>query len=368
MSALKFAIKLILTTLVLCLVISGSAHAVVKQPVFNHPNTPQERDIVNRVKQLIDRADRRQTVRLVTYSFNMTAVANSIIRAHRRGVRVRMIVNHKVDGKQYNRVKRRLGTNPRKRSFIVKCGGSCEGVRGWGTMHSKMYLRSDGMALVGSGNLSRNGTYNHWNDLMVIEDPEVYRFLRDSFDRMVRDKPAAPRRLVTDKYWLQTGPFFGSVRNDPILELLEPVKCKGTRGKAGYKNRTQVWINMFAWGGPRGRRIARRVLELHGNGCRIAIIGGSSIGKRIGTWLERRNVRHRWHVEGKSDASHNKWVVIRGRYGNDRSAWVTIGGSRNWTDHADRRDELIIRVKDKAVANAYAREFNHMWDHYYNLT
>ena len=60
--------------------------------------------------------------------------------------------------------------------------------------------------------------------------------------------------------------------------MLNDVKCKGAKG-AGIKGRTSIRIAQDVFNGGRGAKIARRIKELHRQGCNIRIVYSQMAGQ-----------------------------------------------------------------------------------------
>jgi phosphatidylserine/phosphatidylglycerophosphate/cardiolipin synthase-like enzyme len=59
---------------------------------------------------------------------------------------------------------------------------------------------------------------------------------------------------------------------------------------------------------------------------------------------------------------HEKVMVLSGVLGPDRHASYVWTGSHNWSDRSLRNDEVILRVRGRAVVASYLRNFRRMWD------
>ena len=80
--------------------VEGSAKAKPKRwkayngPYFNNPHVPKDRyRIERRLLDTLRHVPRGETVRIAIYSFDRIPVANAIIAAHKRGVRIQMLLN-----------------------------------------------------------------------------------------------------------------------------------------------------------------------------------------------------------------------------------------------------------------------------------
>ncbi len=70
------------------------------------------------------------TIRIALYSFSDGRVADALIRAHRRCVSVKVLMNDHLsnsDVPAFGRLQRRLGTNRSRRSWARRCDDGCRG-------------------------------------------------------------------------------------------------------------------------------------------------------------------------------------------------------------------------------------------------
>src|SRR6478735_7933622 len=95
--------------------------------VFNDPTgTPEDQfRIVNHVIQLIDNSPTDSFIRLATMTVNATTV-DALIRAHQRGVNVRVILPSQMFGKfSPSRLTTETGTNIHSGSYVFYCRNAC---------------------------------------------------------------------------------------------------------------------------------------------------------------------------------------------------------------------------------------------------
>jgi hypothetical protein len=120
---------------------------------------------------------------------------------------------------------------------------------------------------------------------------------------------------------------------------------------------------MFAWNNDRGMAIARRLVQLDRAGCDVSIIVGAP-SKVIAKYLRKsaRNGRVKlWdsrydrNGDGLVDVRvHHKYMLISGRYGDDRSAWRVHTGSQNWGRGTLRMgDDNTVNIASRRVYREY---------------
>ena len=255
------------------------------------------------------------------------------------------------------------------RSYARSCVGSCRG--GGGNMHSKFYAFSNtgtarSVVMVSSSNLNLGGAKNGWNDLYTMSGrPDSFAVYRRIHREMTEDTPAGDA-----KEEIQDGPFLSrfypmknaTKANDPVLADLNQIRCRSDLG------RTQVHVSMFGWRGSRGTYLADKVFSLKRDGCIVKVIFGAP-SKEMAIYLRQKaratNVplfNSRWdfdHDGHKEIRAHTKYVLVKGGYGQDRTAYEVMTGSANWVNGGlDRGDESTLNISLRSAYQQYLKN----WD------
>lgn len=346
-------------------------------PKFNNPkgNDAAKYRLISHVERSIRSTPRGGTIRIATFLMDRQVTADRLIAAHRRGVNVKIIMDDGIESAPSRRLKRVLGSNPKKRSYAVFCRNSCRGTRG--QMHSKIYAfskvgRAKNVVMVSSGNLNNGAARLGWNDLFTMtRNPRLYKVYKRIHNGMSRDRAMAPgKRYRVHKVGRFTNYFFPKPgvkkASDPVFRAMKKIRCRGTAGGAGRAGRTAVNVSMFWWSGYRGMYLARRLLELQRQGCRISVTYGAPSNKvaavlRRAAWQGRialYDSREHRNLDGLVDLRvHTKYMLVNGRYGRDRSSWQVFTGSANWVKGSlTGGDEVMLKVASKP---AYRRYINH---------
>ena len=332
--------------------------------LFNKPTgtRAQQYRLFTHINRSINSSPRGSVIRIAVFSFSDLRTADNLIRAHRRGVHVRLVFDdHEVYDAE-RKLQRALGRNPRHRSFAILCEKSCRGTGG--EMHAKVYMfgragRAKRVTMVGSNNMTSHNAERQWSDLLTLtNNKRMYATFRTWFRQLKRDRPVAhPRiaRLAGANLALIT-PQDQERYGDPALRALAPVRCPSAT------RRTRVLISAHAWYGPRGMHIARRVATLARRGCVVRVFHGEAFGTEIHRVLKDAGARFRTsrHPGVKT---HQKLLIVRGAYGgNDKAAFVWTG-SHNWSPWALKLDDVILRSSRRRVVDAYTRHFIYMFHH-----
>jgi phosphatidylserine/phosphatidylglycerophosphate/cardiolipin synthase-like enzyme len=348
---------------------------------FNTPRHGAKQWVLHQhIVAAINHAKPDSYIRIALFSFDRKYVASKLVQAKKRGVHVQVLLNdHQVTPAQ-RMLHRALGTNRDKKSFAYECSHGCRS-RGE-NLHTKFYLFSHTggayrTVMTGSVNLTGNSAMNQYNDLYVINNAKrlTKRFLV-LFDQMKKDKPAHPAWLVQKagkSFKLEATPFPNSgPHHDPIISILNKVKCLGANGGTGNKvHHTIVRVIMHAWNDDRGRYLAQKMRQLYARGCDVKLqygFAGASVRDTFASKTKRGFIPV--HTTGKDTNedglidlyTHQKELLISGHYGKSRHTRLVVTGSSNYNIEGLRGDEEIFLIKNRFGAwKDYINDFTRMW-------
>ncbi len=341
---------------------------------FNDPfGTRDEKyALIRRIDARIDRAERGAVVRVAAFSFAMRSTSRAMLRAHRRGVQVRMVVDRRsVRWGSVRRLRHALGTDTEHRSFVRVCRESCRGDSG--NQHAKFVTisgagragRADGVVMVGSMNFTHNAAARQWQDLYTVTgDRSLFRQFARVFRLMARDRPQRRLELRPPGAGFRTevSPLPGVARaDDPVLRRLGRVHCHGARRGTGTADgRTLLRVSMHAWNGRRGVALARRTSSLARQGCQVRVLAGVGVGPRVVNVLRRGGVDVRDSAR-RGRATHQKLMIVSGHFGRRHDASFVWTGSHNWTDRSLVNDEVTLRIAGPRPVEAYRANFRRIW-------
>ncbi len=383
----------------------ASALTVSPGAVFNNPLGGQAAKwrIVTAVERAIDATCRRgcegparETILISTYLMDRAATADKLISAHRRGANVQVVMDSVITSRPSNRLVNTLGPADKNRdgrvdvldvdpitgkhSFAVKCRDSCRG--GWGNNHAKFYAftkagRTRNVVMVSSANLNKGGAGKGWNDMYVMtERPVTYNLYRRVHGEMAEDDPPDVNGKPIERFYIEqqegnvTHRFFPKKRagkeEDPTLQQLRKVECRGATGGAGRKGRTVVKIAMFWWSGTRGKYLANKVVDLDRAGCDVQVNYGAPSGEvaaklrrsahngGVKLWDSRQRV-----VDGRPSLRvHHKFLLVSGSYGLSTADWRVMTGTQNWLRGAlTGSDENTVEIDSRSAYSAYSAWF-----------
>ena len=307
--------------------------------------------------KLINGARKGQALTFAMFNLTYPALAESLVKAYRRGVRVRVLANGEGDGGKQTRLLRRvLGTSLTARSYFrVRAGGM--------RMHSKFLLISGGAAKrpvvwTASGNVTMAGGRDQANEAMVTTgDTPLYEFLVQQFDLMssgVTDPKRLARTAATTTAAVQTFPLpAGGAEHDPVLALLKNVTC--THGE----DHTVIRLAHYLFS--ERLYLAAQLRELKTEGCDIRMIGYvagwdvPNVKALIKAGPGRIDLRN---VVGTQ--LHTKINTIEGWDAAGNALKVAMVGTHNLTGRALTRipvgvnDEFSLTITNPAIVDAYS--------------
>lgn len=414
--------KKIATLVALCLTAAllpaGSASAdvtgppVLNAPVFNDPvadsgvpGTPsaQQSAVMDQLIRLIRAARTGSEIRFVNHQFSpgqrSTEVADALIQAHQRGVRVKVILDDMENGANDEitaRLKAVLGANESAGSYVIGCeypdpSAVDRGCIGRNYLHSKFALFS-GIEVNGtthgnvvfqtSSNLSDWYLYNSYNDAFTLTDAAVYNGYSKYFDDLRLGRRQAPDPAY---YWTTpTGSkyratFFPRARSsgDPIANILKLVECR-YRDTDGVYRQTDIRLVLTHFNQHR-LAIAQELVRLRGENCWVDLVyyksadgtgnADATIRAELAKTVNGRRVQVtpcRFTAGGRSVVPHLKLMMTDGFYDDDITPRVYTG-SANFT-HLENADDAQIRISGRDVHTEYLSYFYKVRDTCKNRT
>jgi hypothetical protein len=349
---------------------------------YNSPvgSNATQRAIFTKILRSIRSTPKGQDIRIMSWNIQSKGAVDALLRAQRRGVRVMVLMSRSnaaaIDNTSWARLDRglRRGNAHRsqdRRSWARLCSQSCRGRSG--SAHAKFYMfsrtgRARQVVIHGSANLTTASTSNQWNDVytMVNRDGPYAFFLR-TFRQMAKDRPVpSPYTSWTngsDRFMFFPGPS----KHDPVMGLLNKVRCHGATNTSS--GRTRLLIAPDVLREERGMQLGRKVWNLWQDGCDIRV-GYTIVGTTIGRMMRRpghrgRGVPMRHLVQDKNGDGmfdnyfHLKSMTVVGHVGRDRSTWLTLNGSSNWSGRGIRSDENLGVHWRKGITRRYEAHLRH---------
>ena len=323
-------------------------------------NAPQDgaRDplLENRLIALIDSVPAGASLRGAFYTWSRQSVARAVVRAHARGVDVRLVLadgNVTGSGREYRAVTRlRNGLGDR---LHICTRGDSRSCLGTGIQHNKFLLASeleDGRRHViwqSSANLTRP-QLRAFNDAVILDgDAALFEALLHYWQALHEGRTAPHYRDSATGDALSRVHFFPRARGDTVVEILDRVDCSGG-------GQIHLAMARFTW--PR-RAVARRLAGLRAEGCEVAaVLRESHSGQRLRGILEAGDVTLWVFPRGADHAVHSKYLLIdapiSGSPLGPLPVQMVVTGSHNFTGPALRRhDEILFEIPDAGLHAAY---------------
>lgn len=375
-------------------------------PKFNNPMVPKDRFVIERhLLRAIRNTPKGEKIIISAYSLDRQVVADELIRAHKRGVKVQVLLNdHLVPGAQV-RIQKVLGNNTKKKSFLKRCVSGCRADDNeYNNLHSKFYLfsrtgRNRNVVMLGSYNMTLNAVRWQWNDLWTSVGK---RTLYDQFEALFNDmRPDWDRRRATyefcdsglvcpagdlQKYHTFVFPRHTTKDKDVILDILDNVQCVYTAAE-GYQKRTKLRLSMHTMRGNRGNYIADKLRELYAQGCNLRVnygLMGFHTKQQIGAPTARGRVPLRStgfnlrddvptgdpEIDDMPESieryTHHKYFVLKGSYKGVPDSHIVWTGSTNWSSLGTPQDEIMFSMHGRGLVRDYMANFNLMWEKPYS--
>jgi phosphatidylserine/phosphatidylglycerophosphate/cardiolipin synthase-like enzyme len=362
----------------------AEAYRPTQGPIFNNPHPspdgPAAYRITDHINEMIDHTPRGETIRIATLRINTASSVNALLRAHRRGVTVRIILpaTHREDPPVL-RLRNEMNSGGKAdTSYVDFCRRACYGGSPRGIAHAKIYLFSktgtaQDVATISSANLSDAMAGLAYNDAHTsVGDAAVYTNMRRYFDGMRAD--SVPAANIHDQYSMTSGglayhyfPDRVSTRDDDTFHnIFDTISCQGATGTAGNsQHRTIVDVSTPIWNYDR-TDVARQVVQLHRAGCQVSVlVTRDGIAPFVLQTFHNNGVNVRFSNDyipaGKRRIfAHNKYIAISGVYGGDTSVNTVFTGSVNINFKATRvSDNVMVRIRNnRNVFDAYHNNFN----------
>ncbi len=300
------------------------------------PDRPSERrgGIEERLIALMDRAQR--TLDVCVYEFDLENVADAMVRAAQRGVRVRLVtdsdtVDSKDPADQAVQSKLRAANIP-----VVPDNRRP-------IMHNKFTVVDGEWVEMGSWNYTVNDTYRNNNNQAIIQSRDLAANYTAEFEKMFTAKQ------------------FGGAKPpgvpNPVLSIA------GARVENYFSPEDRPSTHVIQWLNGARQRIHFMAFSFTHDGIADAMLARARAGVEVAGVFETTGSDTRFSEYGRMKTAgldvlldgnprnmHHKVIIIDDH--------VTIFGSFNFTSNADRdNDENLLIVDDPGLAAAFEAEY-----------
>jgi phosphatidylserine/phosphatidylglycerophosphate/cardiolipin synthase-like enzyme len=285
------------------------------------------------------------TLEIAFYDITDLPAVDKIIKAHQRGIKVRVITDtdnmrDKEDPTKPSEASRRL----RRAKVPVQ-----DDRRG-AFMHHK-FVVADGEAVwLGSMNLTPTSIYEHNNNGVIIRSKRIAANFQAEFERLFNDRSFSGAREPVP--FPETTIGGAAIRtyfspNGGIREaILNEIK----------KARKSIQVMAFVF---TDNELADAMLARQQKGVVIEGVFDECLIDSRSHYYTFRNARARVRRDGNQALMHHKVIVIDGK--------TVITGSYNFTNAAEQyNNESVVFITSRDIATAYADEFSRLMDATYN--
>ncbi len=348
----------------------------------------------------------RVEILVAVQELSLPTVAEALAERHRRGVRVRVVLEnlystpwsqqHPVDLPPHQRQRQQqlaaLGQGDAvavlQRAGVPLLDDTADGSRGSGLMHHKFLVVDGRVVVTGSANFSPScvhgdagapSTRGNVNHLLRFDSPALAGVFAAEFARLWGDGPGGQpdSRFGIAK---QGGPAqVVDVAGTPVEVLFSPHRRRDPHHGlawletklAATSRRLDLALFVFS-----GQNLADRLQELHGRGVKLRLLADPGFANRafsetldlLGVTLPDQDCRieagnRTWStpLEGVGtpqlaggDKLHHKFAVLDGR--------EVITGSFNWSPSAAfQNDETLLLIRSPVLARHFEAEIDRLW-------
>ena len=292
---------------------------------------------------VIDQAER--SVDVVAYDFDLGRVADALIDAHRRGVRVRLVVeSDNAEGEPLVDDLAHAGVP------VVEDGRSS------GLMHDKFVVVDGEWVWTGSWNLTDNGTYRNNNNAVLIHSAALADNYAAEFEEMVDGQfgPTSPADTPNPYVTITVELGEGQERQVEVENYFAPEDEVAARIMAEI-GRAQSRIRFMAFTFT-SDEIADAMLERARAGVVVqGVMEARNAEREYSEYQRLRAEIHDVLQDGNPYIMHHKVIII------DDATVIT--GSYNFTASAeDSNDENVLIIHDAEVAALFVEEFGRVYE------
>lgn len=306
--------------------------AYFTQPSFATPGLDDPELLAVLVKS-IDRSER--SIDAALYDLDLPEVRDALLRAHRRGLQVRMVAE---------------GSNREQSAFqsLALAGVPLIADERGSLMHHKFLILDQSIVWTGSTNLTWNGVYRNDNHMLRFDSPLMAHNYAVEFEEMFSEQRFGPLSRADTPYpalelddrtrvHVYFSPDDGAVR--PILERLRAAR------------RTIEILAFSLTSDP----IAEELQAAAARGVSVRGVVEASRAERLGSdVIPLRETGLDLRLDGNPANLHHKVIVVDGE--------VVISGSYNFSRSAEENnDENLVIVYSKDLARAFQDEFDRLF-------
>ncbi len=287
---------------------------------------------------LIDAA--QQQVDVAAYQLNLPTVTDALLRAHRRGVQVRLVTDGEYEDEEMVARLRRARVPVTVRP---KDGG---------IMHNKFVVVDGTWVWTGSWNLTENCTYRNNNNAVLIASQHLAEDYATEFEELFRGQfgPTSPKNtpyptvmIEVPEQSLQVSVEVYFAPEDKVARRLIPV-LSGAR--------QSVRFMAFSFTSP---DIADALIDLARRGVSVeGVVEERGAEAAYGQYTRLKEAGIPVWKDGNPYLLHHKVFIV--------DEEIVVLGSYNFTGNAEKdNDENLLIIHNPEVARAFLGEYTRIW-------
>lgn len=275
----------------------------------------------------------RSQVDVALYDLNLWSIRNALIRAHQRGVQVRLVVeSDSLDRPEIQE--------------LISAGIPIVTDQGQGLMHNKFFILDGAEVWTGSMNLTVNGAYRHLNNLIRLRSTRLAANFTAEFEEMFKEGFFGENSLVNTPHpdvivnGVRIETYF-SPDDDTAQRLIELILSAEESIDFLYYSFTSDGIaDAILYQASQGIRV-RGVLDAYQEGTGLG-----------GEYQRLRNDGLEVYLDTHPEKLHHKVMII--------DQGIVVTGSYNLTRSAEvQNDENTLIIHDRNCGEVFLNEF--MW-------
>ncbi len=276
------------------------------------------------------------SVHAAIYSLTLNDVRQALLRAYRRGIDVKLVMESDNLGSEDPQI-------------LLELGIPLLGDRRQGLMHDKFVVIDGTEVWTGSMNLTNSGAYLDNNVLMRIRSPEIARHYEAEFNEMYVEDRFGPARASATPYPTAT------VDGTDVQVYFSPENGVASRLSALLGTATSS-IRFLAYSFT-SDELGKALLRAQAAGVDVAgVMDADQAKSNQGTELPTfRSAGLNVRLDGNPGQMHEKALIVDGK--------VVVLGSYNFSASAENsNDENVLVIHNEAIAQQYTREFERIYD------
>lgn len=329
----------------------------IKGPYFNKAYIGSGGGIDEHLVDLIDSA--KSTLDMCFYQCNHIPIRDAILRAKKRGVRIRFITDefYYTRNDYYNKFYKYLeeaGITVINERFTHTSPDDHQ-------MHDKFCIVDKLFVWTGSYNITKSCTNENNNNAMLFKSNELAENYLREFNQMwgsEGDKPDADVSLFgNDKNKVSKNIF--NINGVLLENYFSPYDNLNNKiANAVNSADSNIYFCIFVFSD-----------DVIGNAIGSKLVKGTTVAGVFDDMAAERNIsqyhklkkfganlRIDINIEPHGKIMHDKFLVVD--WNNPNSDPLVVMGSHNWTDAAnERNEENIIIIHDENIAKEYYKEF-----------